>query len=213
MFSSSSPATVFLLFIFVLASAVLAGICGTSTSNSFTKYSTNGAVCIIVNHTSIPSTQSFMAFYPQTDDYSLIAANGSYTRFSRNFLNATQINVVVEAGGVYSPPALWHVNGNTVSFFTAIIQLNNGKVDKIYWEDGCFDCRGNCVNSGRDCAYANTTCETKNCDIKFYVAWRGTDTSGQFMTSSGKTISKYRAYSINGVYQTVLDLPSQIILK
>jgi hypothetical protein len=164
-------------------------------------------------------TNQRMPFYPETDDYSLLQANGSFYRFNNIPANAT-LRVSLEVGGIASPEVIWRLPPNSgqlatrfATFFTAVVDLNAGKVQRIYWEDGCFDCggTGNCINDARDCV--NTDCVTRNCDIKFYLAWRGTDTSSQYMTSSGKTISKYRAYSINGIYQSILNVSSSIVFK
>lgn len=46
------------------------------------------------------------------------------------------------------------------------------------------------------------------CDLKLFVTWSGTDRNGQFLRSSGKRFSRYRAFGVATMYQNALNLAS-----
>lgn len=219
-----------------------AGPCGTSTTTSFTKYSSDKPVCLILNNTQ-NSSANYMAFYPEVDTYTLLhSTNCKYSAFGgeidlkfvfilafelfhpavHNYSNVIDtIQIAIEIGGITSSYVHWYRDGYTASFFTLVATLSNGIVTALDWDNGCFVGVGTCtkcINDERDCALSNSTCSASSinstsCDIKFYMAWKGTDSTGQYLTSSGKTISKFRSYSAASFYQTLLDVPNDIVLK
>jgi len=125
------------------------------------------------------------------------------------FFDTTKLQV--EAGGMASEPVTWHSGNNTVPFFTLVISLNNGAIESMEWDRGCFGCIGASSACSAErfctelyCEQPNAQGQPRNCDVKVYVAWIGTDSRGTFMTSAGQRFSNFRSYSINRLYQNTV---------
>eukprot|EP00475_Leptophrys_vorax_P030997 TRINITY_DN467_c0_g1_i1.p1 TRINITY_DN467_c0_g1~~TRINITY_DN467_c0_g1_i1.p1 ORF type:complete len:212 (-),score=47.81 TRINITY_DN467_c0_g1_i1:199-834(-) len=156
-----------------LVLSAVASLCGTSDTTTFTKYNTATPICLILNDTVANSgngSYQYMTFYPEIDAYTLIHAQGSFELFhpySTGDTSIQKLEILLEAGGQISPATGWFKFNYTVPFFTAIINLSNGKVNSISWQSGCFseivgDSCTLCLNDGRDCGVSNSTCGVSN---------------------------------------------------
>ena len=88
-----------------------------------------------------------------------------------------------------------------VPIFSIVVNIDNGKVSDVAWDNGCWDCTSMCyldkinVNSSQSICRINPCNTTQNgsttaCDPKIYVSWIGTDSNGNHMNSAGsQTIS------------------------
>jgi hypothetical protein len=129
------------------------------------------------------------------------------------------MQVQVEAGGMASmPKRRLKLNPSTnkfdavVPFWTVVIRLRDGKVTEIKWDDGCFTCGKNlCVDDfcavPREsyCIKPGTADEsTKECDVKIYVAWIGTDRNGEYLTSASKRMSRFESFGISDLTRSTL---------
>jgi len=118
-----------------------------------------------------------------------------------------------------------------IPVLTAIIQVKNGAVTGVDWDDGCFfcsegdpECTAYALNSSYSvsptgessfsCAQSNFTSScvqetstpfTNVCDLKLYVVWSGTDSQGNSFASAGLRFSQYRAYGIGSLYNSALS--------
>jgi len=107
-----------------------------------------------------------------------------------------------------------------VPYWVAIINMQDGVPKSIQWDDGCYACSGDaCIN--QTCAVDINSCypidptSQTDCDLKVYIAWFGTDSSGTYLTSAGKVPSRFLEYSVSSAvssaafqaYDQVPDAP------
>eukprot|EP00808_Paulinella_micropora_P003244 g20664.t1 len=120
------------------------------------------------------------------------------------------------SGPVVSPWRRRNFGEMVVPFFTVIAKIDAGTIKAIEWSDFCQSC--DCID--HNCAVFESSCATNassdgsDCDLKTYFAWHGTDSVGNYMTSSGKVISAFRQWSIGEIYgdtiKTIQDAPSKV---
>ncbi len=107
--------------------------------------------------------------------------------------------------------------GYIVPFWTLIITLDNGRVEKMEWDDGCLSCKDEqCVDSTCSVSIAETGCRAAgsktDCSPKFFVGWFGTDRNGQYLTSAGSRYSRFRSYSLNSAFTSAYETASLEVL-
>jgi len=150
-----------------------------------------------------------MLFYPKVEDFSLlqIVTLNSTTQRVVGVWDSLDLWIQVEFSDGVSPVKLRanrDSNGHVfvVPFWTVIVQLNNGALDFIWWDDGCFGCGGaQCINDF--CGIDSNSCKPdgeSDCDVKMYVGWTGTDDTGRFLVSAGKRLSRFRQWSVSSAY-------------
>jgi len=159
-----------------------------------------------------------MIYYSTVDDYSLleVAVNGSYTETLDHIDMWFQLEF---ANKVSSTKRRRYFDGSNldqnvltdiiVPFWTAIINLKDGIVTEIIWDDGCYGCASDyCIE--QTCGINHNKCRAQggssNCDLKVYLAWFGTDKNGRYLTSAGKRLSRFRNYSVNFAFNTAVDV-------
>ena len=106
---------------------------------------------------------------------------------------------------------------------TAIVHLDMGVVTRIMWDSSCNLCgesagaQLSCDADGTNVTCVNGPCmdcyaqlqaggcgvQTEVCAPKVYVAWLGTDVHGQPLLSAGSVLSRFQAYSVRGVTDTI----------
>lgn len=113
-------------------------------------------------------------------------------------------------------------NNFTYPHLTAIIDVSNGVINGITWDDACIfcdagKCRENTLDFSGNMTYQNKTsgvgptkgcyftkeqCDTivaKNgtdCDLSLYVTWTGTDNTGKALFSSNSRFSAFTEKSV-----------------
>lgn len=166
-------------------------------------------VCIVVGGV------TKMLFHPTVDDFTALTASPRPPPTNERYRFDSPDNwLQVEVGNVVSS-AKRRRNKNgpaIVPFWTAIIYISNGIPTSVLWDEGCYGCDDtNCIDN--ICAVPINTCWKDNveCPIKIYLGWYGTDANGAFMTSSGKRLSRFRAYSINSAFNSAALRASEIV--
>lgn len=159
-------------------------------------------------------------FWPVVDEYSLIQAETELPceDYIADIL-LHPLTIRLQAGGIFSAKTVWLYGNRTVPYFTAIIHLKDGQVTEITWESNCFGCSdgSQCTSKvWNDALGANNGfCSQQGCasngDIKVFLAWVGTDSSGNFLTSAGSTMSNFRRFSAYKAYEDfVKKIPSEL---
>ena len=176
--------------------ALADNLCDTSTSDRFSEYGTDHPICLLYNNT------QKMVFYPKVDEFTLLEADGSFAEFG-NVLNEGLV-VQVEVGGHSTDRKRYHTSTSTVAFYTVIIELDEGRVDDVYWDTSCTGCSDSLCIDGF-CSIENSDCGEFNCDIQVYIGWLGTDSDGRHMISSGQRYGAFTKYSSSELYDNILD--------
>jgi len=170
-------------------------------------------LCIVIDD------KSYVAFYPNVDDFTLVEVENS---FGAPWLDSPQGDPVYIRAEVGTHSSFWRTRSQgsgagklTVPFWTLVIELADGLVSTITWDDSCPLCDSSdlCVE-GRNCGVLHTSCgntaSDDNCNLQIYVAWFGTDVDGRYLTSSDKRLSRFRSGSLRGAYDSALKKANNI---
>ena len=175
-------------------------------------------------------------FYPIVDSLQLLEIYNSYNQAFLSLSASTRI--VVETIGGYISNSRTRINGTcayVVPFFTLIVDMDEGFIDSVTWQDDCTTCTSEAFVYSDDGAcncgvpivscigynasvttstlqtsttnYANTSV---SCDLQIYIAYSGTDSGGNVLTSASRTIANFRKWSLNSVYQSAVGFYSEI---
>ena len=136
------------------------------------------------------------------------------------------INGVEEDVTVNSVPKLYSGSMNyfhAFSHLTAVIELEEGEVKRITWDDGCHTCYpdkceqnsvymkdgkltiiqpGEAIYgpyAGENCYTSASDCQKDKsgaCDLHIYVVWTGTDKDGRVLQSANLRLSRFQSGSI-----------------
>lgn len=159
------------------------------------------------------------AFDTLVDDFVLLQLYDSHSLSLSTdpFITSGDTHFRVEMGNLVSPWKKREQDEYTVPFFTLLIEIEDGDVKALKWDDYCPDkCNGICVDG--NCGEPKckpTSNDGADCDLKTYVGWTGTDKNGVYMTSAGRRISVFRQFSVGttfdqavkGVSDTVSNIP------
>jgi len=176
-------------------------------------------VCIIISN----KTHSYRTvFYPAADTFTLLEVDNSWTQPSDWWgellgNNLAQFMVAIEVDGVRSSYTTVQANSVQIPYWTITIQLDNGVLNPttpFVWDNdggsGCFggcqpsDCLdGFCGSPIVNCGSASTDTD---CDLKIYVGWYGTDSTGTYLTSASKRLSAFRSWSVVDVFQAAASV-------
>ena len=175
-------------------------------------------------------------FYPIVDSLQLLEIYNSYNQAFLSLSASTRI--VVETIGGYISNSRTRINGTcayVVPFFTLIVDMKNGFIDNVYWQDDCSTCTSDAFVYSDDgacnCGVPITSCigynasvttsasltsqtsfanTTVSCDVQIYIAYSGTDGGGNVLTSASRTIANFRKWSLNSLYQSAVGFYSEI---
>jgi len=191
------------------------------------------------------------SFQPTVDEYTRFHIPNSYRDLIQtpvtkiydgdaNDGESKEISIHVEVQKVLSFQRLYYNNTNGVSkqgkifpYLTAIIDVKDGEVVGITWDDACLFCPvGQCAEntydySGKEgtsdvfkqptkgCYIEEATCDEKaaaggtDCDVTLYVVWTGTDQKGNHLQSSASRYSQFPIQELqNRVGYNLPTLPS-----
>ena len=125
-------------------------------------------------------------------------------------------------------------NGRIYPYLTAILDVKDGVVVGITWDDACIfceqkECLPNTFNFDgsvatqeqasqpvNGCYMTKTECDASRvtglnkCDLKLYVAWTGTDADGNVLLSSN---SRFSAFPPNRVQENVKGQYDSMVKK
>jgi hypothetical protein len=145
-------------------------------------------VCLVVNslNWTASTDYSLISIFPRADQYTRMKVNGSWQAPWSDATDQTDalhlkygedIGVHVESAGVISYQKRYRsgTEHRTFSIFTAIINVDKGRVTGITWDDGCHFCarktecafntydysgsNGSVPAGGNDCFFTDAACE------------------------------------------------------
>ncbi|KAJ3189406.1 hypothetical protein HDU85_003036 [Gaertneriomyces sp. JEL0708] len=131
-------------------------------------------------------------FYPRVDDYSELVIPDSWGKLVDDLSDATFPTIsmtLLSKDKIWVLPDLqWAIRFNGiihyVPFRTALAVLDNGNVVDFKWmPTTCTLSTCPCIDN--ICA---VVCPNTDCNLKVYVAWTGTDSSGAMMDSVSRDI-------------------------
>ncbi|EWS72669.1 hypothetical protein TTHERM_000727808 (macronuclear) [Tetrahymena thermophila SB210] len=209
-------------------------ICGGATdTNSYNRGDT-AIICV-----QIKGLGKKIPFQVTVDQYAGLNLKGTYNtikslaNFSTQAQTANGFQLVVQSfQNSIQSDALTYIRQDTPTagstttpyvfpIFSAVIQITNGKITGIDWDNGCWNgssptvCKQLTVSTldskGNQTTYSEsnnyiTDCTNNStdgsCDPKVYISWMGTDSNGNYMTSAGLRMSRFQSYSVGEFYQS-----------
>lgn len=170
-------------------------------------------------------------FYPYVDVLQLLQLQGSGNETFLSLSVSTRIVVEIPGNVISnSRTRLSPTCDYVVPFFTLIVEMSGGYPSSAQWEDDCSTCTsesfvysddGSCncgvptwscfdyVNATNPSApLTNTTkyiSHSVDCDMKIYIAYKGTDSDGNAMTSSSRTLKNFRKWSFGSLYNNIVS--------
>eukprot|EP00761_Pharyngomonas_kirbyi_P006461 gb/GECH01006468.1/.p1 GENE.gb/GECH01006468.1/~~gb/GECH01006468.1/.p1 ORF type:complete len:286 (+),score=39.64 gb/GECH01006468.1/:1-858(+) len=218
--------------------------------------SADGDACRRGNHIRVDAVlhnagdDQYAAFCVKVDRFSQTVLNGSWSLLSS--ANDTSATLQMQAAGmnntrvmsrddeddieVQDPRLFWSQNlEKFVGFYVLIIQMDDGVVERLYFDDTCnsdqqckIDSSQSCVN-GTDCAVErnvfqeaaqatqSTSDQFPTPDVRSFVAFVGTDRNGNSLNSAGSIPTRYRSFSVGnpfsdmyGQYNRAKDLVNRL---
>ena len=159
--------------------------------------------------------------FPCSTAYNDLRINKSNSDFSNP---DTSLTVGVGVQTSLSFLRLWAGNSNVYPHMTVIIDVKDGIVRGITWDDACIFCGGGLVGEScdeitydfngdlqtqdsaaqptRGCGTPESDCARRHresgtdCDLVLYVVWTGTDIDGNAMLSSANRFSAFPAQKL-----------------
>jgi hypothetical protein len=219
--------TIFQIHAFTVNTTVLK--CETDVAS---KAFSRGDTAIICLHFLNDVQNLRMAYQVVVDEYSALTVTGAQATFLGNTYKNYSTGIAMQASttnststGIYFIKQITQNNTNTTdnttyltitsttvyTVFSAVIQIENGIVQTVIWDNSCYMCTtsecdsnyyatdstvsANCFDASCAGTVGNATC-----DPKVYISWIGTDANGLKMESAGLRISNFRQYSISDLY-------------
>ncbi|CAM9118509.1 unnamed protein product [Pylaiella littoralis] len=222
----------------------LADVCVLSTGQTDITIGQPTAVCLVVNPLvwQVGGDELDEMFYsqvlilPDADDFSRFSVKGSWNNSAVTQQDpilttfGTEVGVHVESMGKYSFQRAFrlHEERKTFPIHTAIINVEQGEVTGISWDDGChfcgsdqcqenaYDFNGELIQgdgSSEDCFWPDSSCVMDGndgkvsslCQLTVYVVWSGTDANGNYFTSFSKRLSMYAGETVDSFIDSVAD--------
>mmetsp|Transcript_27032 Transcript_27032/g.40003 ORF Transcript_27032/g.40003 Transcript_27032/m.40003 type:complete len:238 (-) Transcript_27032:158-871(-) len=168
------------------------------------------------------------SFKPVADEYSRFTVQGSY----KSMLSDSQENFSVFASSHKKLSFLRWYSDKEFGIFprlTAIVDVRDGEVQGIAWDDACVFCDAkrcqentytfdgeqvSLAEPTKGCYYTKEECDEIHskggdaCDLTLHVVWTGTDTNGNFLTSSNK---RYSAFNPKQIRDQLSDAINSIL--
>eukprot|EP00762_Andalucia_godoyi_P006630 ANDGO_04964.mRNA.1 hypothetical protein len=151
------------------------------------------------------TTSSYFAtYYPKVDQFNRVSVTGW-----DNTTYAQQVTFSLRIGDLYSPVRVYKSLDGTVGFFVLAVNMDNGVVTSASWDDTCsgstcvldssIKCIGN--SNGKNCA--PNDCGSCFCNV--FLAYKGQDSNGEYLTSYDFVPTNYRSFSFGGVYNDMFS--------
>jgi len=171
---------------------------------------------------------SRFSFKPKADEYSRFTVQGSY----KSIVSDGQENFSVFASSHKKLSFLRGYFDKVFGIFphlTAIVDVRDGVVQGIAWDDACVFCDANRCQENtyafdgdqvtleeptKGCYYTKEECDVihsqggYDCDLTLHVVWTGTDANGNFLTSSNK---RYSAFNPKQIRDYLSDAINSIV--
>lgn len=156
----------------------------------------------------------------KVDDYTGIKPTGVYDALRPGNTGSINSSITLQfQNSTTSSGYLYHEGNQEVSgIYSFVIRTDKGVVLSIDSDNhnNCQSgCSGTCrtVSSDSNCFRpVNTTLTSGRLklsvenDPKIFVSWMGTDSTGAYMLSQTKRISRFTEYSVGNVYQDALKI-------
>lgn len=194
---------------------VTTAYCDTTDQGNMRVYD-NTTVCLVVGGI------AKIYFYVNVDEFSLMQIVVPFGENTTGAFDNQKMWFQAEYSRAVSPmkyrqnPDLTPANefyGYIVPFWTLIITLKDGVVEKMEWDDGCIGCKGDqCVEDTCTVSIAEVGCRDPgskaDCNPKFFIGWYGTDKDGVYLTSAGSRFSRFRQYSVSSAFSEAYQTAS-----
>jgi len=179
-------------------------ICGPYSTTSLKKGDTS-VVCVEYSVWGNDTASSYASFNPKVDTFSAFDVDANKSKTFWNDTTWTTAKVRVKVGNYTTPwvSLVDHEALTQVEFFTLMINMNEGKVNQINWDNNCVCDK--CISN--NCA---SSCTNGNCKaaVKMYVTWTGTDTDNTVMLSAANRYSELQKYSGSSMYNNAAGMYS-----
>ncbi|CAD8179554.1 unnamed protein product [Paramecium octaurelia] len=200
----------FILFPIVLSQTQ---VCQTSDFNSGYKKGDHIVLCLFFQ--TADNQQYRQVYQLKVDQYTALLVSGAYQT-----LSSKQSNLWANSGSistVYGTP--YTQSGGAFPIQSIVVQMIQGSVIDVFWDNVCFDgsqCKENSITTttGQSVSENNdfvTSCSGGACDPKVYVSFLGTDANGQYFTSNGIRMSKFRQYSAAQIFTNTQNAFNSVI--
>ena len=143
-------------------------------------------------------------FWVKVDEFALLELDNSFNTDYYNKNTTVQIEASLNASKAINTAT----EELRVPFFTIIIELNQGEISSITWDDKCVGCLSDeCIDGfcGIPQNYCGTADSQTDCDLKIYLGWFGTDKNGNYLTSAGQRLSAFRSWSLNEAFEAASE--------
>lgn len=243
--ATAVPLLLLLLAVFLLSQTVVQACLPLDGVNAGVTFNRGTYVCVVLSTPGwVDGTSNYsrVAFTPNVDKFARLQFSDTYSNASTGGgvtnLYGPNVAVHVESMGVTSFQKLYRQEdpaGRTFSTLTAIINLEQGVVTGITFDNGCVLCDNSerCVENTydylgqpyegvgatSDCFLTDAECATnsqvdpKACQLSVYVTWTGTDAKGHYLTSSSRRFSLFSAYSVNSYVNGLLKGIKDVSLR
>lgn len=153
-------------------------------------------------------------FELKMDDYSRMDVSNAW-----NLMNSSFVSMHVQSEQRVSYQKRWRDGRRTFPFLAVVVQVENGKVESVAWDDACYDdckCTENSFDfdasryrhAEKQCYY--TDCDdgtSRLCRFSVFVSWSGTDKNGIPLLSQQLRFSRFDSDAV-GVYLDELSKKS-----
>eukprot|EP00300_Choanocystis_sp_HF-7_P006423 c14697_g1_i1.p1 GENE.c14697_g1_i1~~c14697_g1_i1.p1 ORF type:complete len:321 (+),score=54.93 c14697_g1_i1:121-1083(+) len=152
-------------------------------------------------------------FFTRVDQFSQLMLKGSGVLYNRNATAEVYLSIGQGANMVKSSSRRFSDGENYVGYFSAVVNMDAGRVVSIAWDEGCGSCSDDlCID--RNCANeypSSQVCLLDECNIKVYVAWVGTTLKNRQCLSGGYLPSNFRRFSLGNVRRTASQLSGDAV--
>ena len=136
--------------------------CETSSDSKVESGKESSAICVIFH--GYTKASNLFYFSSEVDEYTLVGLAGS--DLSNQTEWSTESKIQIEVGGVQSANRTIIAEEYAVTQIGFVIIAEDGKIDKITWDDGCFVCSGSECVDGKNCGTLQTSTSASSFDIK-----------------------------------------------
>lgn len=176
------------------------------------------------------------AFKPVADEYSKLTLPGSYKKFVMDkeitFLDEDNTDkgitahVSVQKKVSFLKMYREKTSGRIYPHLTIIVDVNEGVVEGMAWDDGCVFCSSDRCEQNtysfngdmytdlpptKACYLEKDECDDivnkggTECDLTLHVVWEGTDKNGKVLTSSNKRFSAFEPKQMKDQFTDALN--------
>eukprot|EP00761_Pharyngomonas_kirbyi_P003687 gb/GECH01003691.1/.p1 GENE.gb/GECH01003691.1/~~gb/GECH01003691.1/.p1 ORF type:complete len:239 (+),score=57.63 gb/GECH01003691.1/:1-717(+) len=153
------------------------------------------------------SKSRYSSFCVNVDEFSRLVIPNSYDDF---LSQGDQTSIKVIGPNKETNERSFKDGDYVASFYSVTLELNGGSLENIWWNDSCDDDE-RCILNGEEKCVDKKDCgvETSsdiNKDVKIFVAFNGTDSSGVYCRSSGSLPFKYRTFGWSNYYDEMVKI-------